>query len=121
MSVFVDKEKKFDVYVYVSDQDGKFFVTEDQSKAKPDSKKLKIQFRFPTYKDNIDIGRQSVKSDGVSIQVDPVQLRYERFVKLVVSWDIDGDLQPITRDMIDVMNPELAELIVSEMESVLGA
>lgn len=131
--IFIKKEDTFDVKVYVAEVEDKVFasslekeVIEERNKALPkdateaDVTCYTVVFRQATYKDNVEISKKSITTDGETITASPSTLRYERFVLLIKSWDFkneEGNEVPITRENIDSLHPAIAGAILVQLDA----
>jgi hypothetical protein len=82
-----------------------------------------ITFRRPNYKDNIDILRVTMTTDGDEVKIDAATLRYERFVSLVQSWTFkDGENTiPASRENINKLEFGIANTIMDALDNALGS
>lgn len=128
MNLFVDSEIELTVKLHVY---GSVFWTDNNSANKPeklDETKHKIytlNFRLPTYADEIDLSDTSVQLDGTGrMHIVTNQIRFKRFARLLKKWDLtgkNGDVLPISPENIGSLNPDIGAIIADDLESQLTA
>lgn len=130
-NIFVDPKEVLTVTIYIGQQKGRAVsaISEDNIKKNKELdlesiESHQIKFRRPNYKDNVDILRMTMTTDGDEVKVDAATLRYERFVSLVQEWtfkDVEGKLIPATRENINKLEFGVANTIMDALDEVLGA
>jgi hypothetical protein len=84
-----------------------------------------ITFRKPAYGDIVNIYKMDVQVTGDeinSVDLDLITLRYNQFAQLAVDWtftDDDGEPVALTPLNIRKLHPQLANLIVGELENLI--
>jgi len=127
MGIFVDKKSTFNFSIFVAELEEKVIAFSNKNDIKKEAEnvyELELTFKTPNYKDNVDITRKAVTSNGLEINIDPVVLRYERFISLLKEWKIvkDGkkEVVEVSKENIDSLNPVVAEMILSELDILLS-
>jgi len=116
--------------IFVGNAKGKMVAAAKEQDLKSQNKELdsesvesyQITFRRPNYKDNVDILRMTMTTDGDGIKADFATLRYERFVGLVKEWsfkDENDHVIPATRANIDKLHPEIANAVMDALDEAL--
>jgi len=85
-------------------------------------KKHEVIFRKPNFKDNTNILSKAIKVESGNIVVDPVMLKYVRFVTLLKDWDlIDDDGMPMSPNStsVDKLDSDVANLIMDQLEKII--
>ena len=120
-NLFVDKNKDITVEVFYADLGDKGMFAESSKEellknsdvSEEDISRLEVTFRYPNYKDSMDLLSKVVKTDGVDMNVDAGLLRYQRFVSLAKSWSIDV---PCNEENISMLNSVVANEVMAELE-----
>ena len=130
-NIFVDPKEKITVTVVIGQQNNKIVSAVSEEELKKNYKDIntetveshQITFRRPNYKDNVDILRMTMTTDGDEVKVDAATLRYERFVRLVQSWTFkNGESSiPANRDNINKLEFGIANTIMDALDNVLGS
>ena len=130
-SIFVNDKDKVEVLIYFAkDKKNEIFISNDkdgllkQKGIKADTlEEHKITFKSPNYGDSVGIYKESVKIENGSMKIDPISLRSNKLMNLLESWtfvDDDGKPVPINEKNILNLNAGLANLIIDELEKVVG-
>jgi len=131
--IFINPKDTVSFKIYVSSDenedlcvngDEKKLISENKGVKKDEIMSFDFVFRFPSYKDNIDMMKQSgaITTDGETVELDAASLRYERFVVLINSWtlvDEEGKELTATRKNIDRLHPILATAILDRFEELV--
>lgn len=126
--IFVNNDDTVTINVYTSMKNGNLSASISRGAFAEDAdvKEYEFIFRYPSYKDNIDVMRDSIRSSLVgeeqSLEFNPAMVRYERFCKLLMDWNItdkDGEKVPANRTNINRLNPVLAGVVLDELEMIL--
>ncbi|MFW6122369.1 MAG: hypothetical protein ACOC80_15920 [Petrotogales bacterium] len=135
-NLFVNPEKRIKIEIFVALVNGRLVANADKSivekeitdkdgKCNPEQiKAFHFSFKFPSYGDEVLISKGAVTTNAESeLEIDPARVRYERFVKLLDSWDlVDGEGNPVppTEDNIKNMNPTLAIAVINALEEKIS-
>lgn len=81
-----------------------------------------ITFRYPRYRDNVDLLSQSARMSGDDVAFDAVAIQYQRMNLLLSSWTFkDGDqVVEVSRENIDALHPNVAAAIIEKINSILA-
>jgi len=130
-NIFVDPKEKITVTIVIGQQKGKIVSAVNEDELKKNYKDVdmatieshQITFRRPNYKDNIDILRVTMTTDGDEVKIDAATLRYERFVSLVQSWTLKNGESDITanRENINKLEFGIANTIMAALDNSLGS
>ena len=130
-NIFVDPKEKITVTVVIGQQNNKIVSAVNEEELKKNYKDIdlgtveshQITFRRPNYKDNVDILRMTMTTDGDEIKVDAATLRYERFVRLLQSWTFKNgeNIIPANRDNINKLEFVIANTIMDSLDNALGS
>ena len=131
-SLFVSKEETVtvDVYSFINEEKGEMYISENKdvllkksSATEEQIVKNSVVFRVPTYGDNKAIYEDSVRIENGEVHMDPFKLRHNKFVLLVKDWDFKdetGEPLSVSVDNVNNMSPALADLILDELEKIIG-
>ena len=84
-----------------------------------------VTFRKPAYGDIVNIYKMDVQVTGDeinSVDLDLITLRYNQFAQLAVDWTfVDDDGEPVDLTPVNIrkLHPQLANLIVGELENLI--
>lgn len=81
-----------------------------------------VEFKRPSYRDNVETFSKTLRVEGQNMQIDPALLRYERFCTLISDWSFtkdDGSIYKPTRENIDNLNPDIANVIMDGLDREL--
>jgi len=130
-NIFVDPKEKITVTIFIGQQNNKIVSAVSEEELKKNYKDVGIEtieshqitFRRPNYKDNVDILRVTMTTDGDEIKFDAATLRYERFVSLVQSWTFKNgeNAIPANRDNINKLEFGIANTIMDALDNALGS
>jgi hypothetical protein len=130
-NIFVDPKEKITVTIVIGQQNGKIVSSISEEELKKNYKNIdmttveshQITFRRPNYKDNIDILRVTMTTDGDEVKIDAATLRYERFVSLVQSWTFKNGENAISanRENINKLEFGIANTIMDALDNALGS
>lgn len=115
ITIYVGKDKNDDVFADVNKENLlKYDSVEDKS-----VESVTFTFRRPSYKDEVNLFKNVVSSDGMSIRFDPSIVRYERFKNLLVGWSLKTGEQdlPVTPSYIDKLHPRVAGAVLDALDS----
>jgi hypothetical protein len=131
-NLFVKKDEIISVKIYVgTNKDAtKIFAdlsSEKLTKNNPDVEKTTIEehtvnFRKPNYGNLVEMMKNSVKTDGITVEINPVVLRHSRLIILTKDWtfkDEDGNPIKVTTQNIENLSPIIADVIASGLEEEL--
>ena len=129
-NLFVNPEENIAVEIFVATSKGKIIAESTEKALKSENKEIdpesiesyQITFRRPSYKDNVDIMKLTMTTDGEGIKADIATLRYERFVGLIKEWsfkDESGSSIPATRENIDKLQGAVANAVMNALDEAL--
>ena len=129
-NLFVNPEEMITVRIFVGQVNGKVVASSKEADLKKDNKDLDLEsveshqvtFRRPNYKDNVDIMKLTMTTDGESLRADIATLRYERFVSLVKEWtfkDENGNMIPANRVNINKLHGLVANAVMDSLDEAL--
>ena len=130
-SLFVNRKEKIKVFIFTAkDKNDNIFLSneveafQENKDIKDDTvEKHEITFKNPNYGDTVEIYRNSVKIESSGIKIDPISLRFNKLINLIESWtfkDKEGKKIPITNENIMNLHPEMANLIIDELDKKVG-
>jgi hypothetical protein len=130
MKILINKDAEIKIDILIGqDPDGDLRCWE-KSESKPEDVKDStieshtVVFRYPTFKDNMLFLDSSLKvSSSGEVMVVSNQLKYTRLVTLLKSWsflDDSGKPIPVTEEYINLIDPEILEILVSSLEKVIN-
>jgi len=126
--LFVNKNDKvvIDLYACLNKEKSNIYISADKEALLKNNgadeetvQKHSITFRRPNYGDNVYIYGESVKMGEEGVEIKGAKLQYEKMIRLLESWtlcDEDGKVMPATRDSVLSLNPDLANLIIEELD-----
>ena len=127
--LFIKKDDTINVKIYLAQNQKNetiFAIKKEemvqQGIKEEDIKEETIEFRRPSYSDNVQIMNKAVNVQDGNVHIDPVVLRYNRFCTLLKAWtlkDKDGQPIPANTRFINEMNPDFANLILDELENFI--
>ena len=131
-NLFVNPEEVVTVSIFVGQSNGKVVASAKEAELKKENKELdlesveshQITFRLPNYKDNVDIMKMTMTTDGESLKADIATLRYERFVSLVKEWsfkDENDKVIPANRTNIDKLQGIVANAVMDALDGALDS
>jgi hypothetical protein len=85
--------------------------------------KHSVTFKRPNYGEMFEIMKNSVKTDGVNVEINPILLRHLRLTTLLKEWTFkneDDTLVKISRENIENLNPIIANIISMGLEEQLN-
>jgi len=142
MQLFVDKEKKIEIKIYLAQNSKGELIASDSLDnllkneyivtPKEEIEEHSFYFRNPSYKDNVDvlsktlkhqfqIGEENIETNTLS--ADPALIQYVRFQSLLIDWTLKDNEEkkiPVTKDRIDKLNPVIANVVVSSLDNLLS-
>ncbi len=84
---------------------------------------IKLYFRKPSYRDDMDIisdtVTQTVDYTGQSMSINPALVRYSRLNQLLIDWDLtddEGKKVKVELENLDKLDPALANAILEAMD-----
>ena len=131
-NLFINPEDTITVTIFVGQVDNKIVAASKKDDLKKENKDVdlesvesyQVSFRRTNYKDNVDIMKMTMTTDGESLKADIATLRYERFVNLVKGWsfkDENGNVIPANRENIDKLHGSVADAILNAFDEALDS
>jgi len=129
--LLIDNNDKFDITIYVgkdkdeqifADSDKESLIELDEIDAK-DVQNVIFTFRSPAYRDEVNLLKNAVISDGMNVSFDPSTVRYQRFKNLLVGWslkDSKGKTIPVSESNIGKLHPRLAGAVLAALDNKLS-
>jgi len=116
VKIIIAKDKKNE-NLYISNNKEDLLSRKEVNKDSVEE--YEVKFRNPDYGDNVTIYSNSVNIDGNNIKVDPMAVRYKKFVTLVNDWTFtgeNGEPLEVNSNNINSLHPDLANFILDEFE-----
>jgi len=85
--------------------------------------KHSITFKRPNYGETVEIMKNSVKTDGETVEINPFLFRHLRLTNLIREWTFkndDGTIVKITREHVENLNPVIANVISTGLDAILN-
>lgn len=112
MNLFIKKNDKIEVEVFVYEKDGQIESTTEKTEIPSEittAQSLKFIFRKPTYADSKSIISLSSKGNSI-LEIDPLLLQNNVLRTLLAEWDLQEDGKPIECNIknLDRLSPSIA-------------
>lgn len=128
--ILVKKDEKVKVNIYVSIAASGSIVASHVKEAVEQLKgeeagiyEFEAVFRKPSYRDDVNVLSDSLRSDGNNVELNPAALRYLRLNQLLESWtlvDEDGKPVPATPESIDSLSSAVGNALVLGLDAALN-
>ena len=130
--LFVKNDEEFTVdFVVATDKDGTIWcdITEESLREmviegkEYEYQKYKVVFRKPSFGDTISLYDSIFRTDGQSIEFNPLEARYRKIALLIKSWDLkdsEGNLVPTDESNIMDLHPIIASIIGTQVDFITG-
>ncbi|MCD6435528.1 MAG: hypothetical protein J7L15_04000 [Clostridiales bacterium] len=130
--LFIKENEEFTVdFVVATDKEGTIWcdITEESLKEmviegkEYDFQKYKVVFKKPSFGDTISLYDSIFKTDGQSIEFNPLEARYRKIVLLLKSWDLkdsEGNEVPAKESNVMSLHPIIASIIGTQVDFITG-
>tara|TARA_Y100000310_G_C20300861_1_gene631700 strand:- start:122 stop:520 length:399 start_codon:yes stop_codon:yes gene_type:complete len=129
--LLIENDDKFDITIYVGrDSEGEVFADEEKEALSELDKvdtstidSVSFTFRRPAYKDEVNLFKNAVVSDGVSVSFDPSSVRYQRLRTLLIDWSLKESEEktiPVNYANIDRLHPRVAGALLNALDKKLS-